>query len=236
MKTGDRASGTGRFDDGIGRRLMITGLAGLLVAPKSSSAQQTPAKIPRVGWIWPGGRAAGNPTEVAGFRQGLRELGYIEGQNIVVDYRFGEGNVDRAADLAAELVQLQPDVLVALGDVTVRTVRSATSTIPVVSMTGDPVGGSLVASLARPGGNITGVSMMQGLEGLTGKRVELLKDALPNATRIGLMFRPDNPTMVGSLAQAKVVASRLGFVIRPFPVQRGDELEARHQLRGPRGC
>src|SRR4029077_3021395 len=126
--------------------------------------------------------------------QGLKEFGYIEGQNIVVEYRFGEGRTDHLADLVTELVQLRPDVLVALGEFPIRAVMSVTTTIPVVSMTGDPVGAGFVASLARPGGNITGVSMMQGAEGLTGKRVELLKDALPAATRIGLMFYPDNPT------------------------------------------
>jgi putative ABC transport system substrate-binding protein len=87
------------------RRVIIAGLASLLAVPKWSSAQQAPAIIPRVGWIW-NGRSAGDPTEVAGFRQGLKELGYIEGQNIGVDYRFGEGNVDRAAELAAGLCQV----------------------------------------------------------------------------------------------------------------------------------
>jgi putative ABC transport system substrate-binding protein len=185
---------------------------------------QQPAKVWRVGWIW-AGRSAGNPTEAAGFRQGLKELGYIEGQNIVVEYRFGEGRTDRVADLVAELVQLRPDVLVALGDLTVRAVKSATTTIPVVSMTGDPVGAGLVASLARPGDNITGVSMMQGAEGLAGKRVELLKDALPAATRIALTFNRDNPANVKSLAQAEEVASRLGLVIRASPMRPGDEIE-----------
>jgi putative tryptophan/tyrosine transport system substrate-binding protein len=228
MKTGNRESITAapcRLGDGMKRRVVIAGLAALLAAPKRSSAQQAQAKVARVGWIW-SGRSAGDPAEVAGFRQGLKELGYIEGQNTVVDYRFGEGRTDRLADFVAELVQLRPDVLVALGEFPIRAVMSVTTTIPVVSMTGDPVGAGYVANLARPGGNITGVSMMQGLEGLTGKRVELLKDALPAATRIGLMFNPDNPTVVGSLGQAEEVASRLGLVIRPFPVRRGDELEA----------
>jgi ABC-type uncharacterized transport system substrate-binding protein len=174
-----------------------------------------PRRSPRVGWIW-NGRSTGNPSEVAGFRHGLRELGYIEGQNIVVDYRFGDGRDDRLADLAAELLQLRPDVLVALGELVVRAARTITTTTPIVSMTGDPVGTRLVASLARPGGNITGVSMMQGEEGLAGKRVDLLKDTLPAATRIGLMFYPNNPTMVGSLAQVEEVAKRRGFVIRQY--------------------
>ena len=204
----------------------MAGLAGLLVAPKSLFAQQASAKIPRVGWIWIGGRAEGNSAEPAGFRQGLKELGYIEGQNITVEYRFGEGRRDRLADLVNELVQLRPDVLVALGDFTVRAVQAATTTIPIVSMTGDPVGGGLVESLARPGGNITGVSMMHGQEGLAGKRVELLKDALPAATRIGLVFYPGNPATARSLAQAEEVADRLGLVMRPFPVRDVDEFAA----------
>ena len=203
------------------RRRVIAGVAALLFAPRKFVAQQASAKIPRVGWIWLG-RSARNPIEVAGFRQGLKEFGYIEGRNIVVEYRFGEGRRDRIADLVSELVERQLDVLVAIGDLTVRAVKNATTTIPIVGLAGDPVWLGLVASLARPGGNVTGVSMMQGLEGLTGKRVELLKDALPAATRIGLLFVPDNPTAVRSLAQAQEVAGRLGFVIRPFPV-RSDE-------------
>jgi putative ABC transport system substrate-binding protein len=194
------------------------------VWPLATGAQQ-PAEVPRVGWIWLG-RSAGNPPEVAGFRQGLKELGYIEGQNVIVDYRFGENRDDRMADLVAELVQLRPDVLVALGDFPARAIKSVTGTIPVVLMTGDPVGAGFVASLARPGGNITGVSMMQGADGLAGKRVELLKDAVPAATRIGFMFFRDSPSTVGSLAQAEEVASRLGLVFRAFSVRPGDEIEA----------
>ena len=227
MKTGDRESGTAApqpFGDGMRRRAVIAGLTSLLAAPKQSSAQQAPARIPRVGWVW-AGRSAGNPTEAEGFRQGLKELGYIEGENVIVDYRFGEGRTAPVADLVAELVALRPDVLVALGDLTVGKVKGVTATIPVVSMTGDPVGAGLVASLARPGGNITGVSMMKGAEGLTGKRVELLKDAVPAAKRIALIY-PDNPTSVRSLAQAKQVASQLSLDIRPFPVGPGDEIEA----------
>src|SRR5215470_2575843 len=101
------------------RRSVLALLASTVAAWSLATGAQQPAKIPRVGWVW-SGRSAGNPTEVAGFRQGLRELGYIDGQNIVVDYRFGEGNVDRLADLAAELVQLRPDALIALGDLAIR--------------------------------------------------------------------------------------------------------------------
>src|SRR6516165_10612655 len=140
MKTGDRESGTAatRLADGLTRRGVIAGLTSLLAARQRSSAQQTPAKLPRVGWIW-AGRSAGNPTEVAGFRQGLKDLGYIEARNIVVDYRFAEDRRDRVPDLVAELLELQPDVVVALGDLTVAAVRSATRTIPIVGLAGDPV-------------------------------------------------------------------------------------------------
>src|SRR5216684_2429610 len=118
MKTGNRG-GRRRRRDLLGlcaAALLASGAAGAW--PLAAPAQQ-PAKVPRVGWIW-AGRSAGNPTEVAGFRQGLKELGYIEGQNVVVEYRFGEDRHDRVADLAAELVQLHPDVLVAIGDFKIR--------------------------------------------------------------------------------------------------------------------
>jgi putative ABC transport system substrate-binding protein len=206
------------------RRDLLELCAGAFLAtsawPVAARAQQ-PAKLWRVGWIW-SGRSAGNPPEAAGFRQGMKELGYIEGRNIIVDYRFGEGQIERIPDLVAELLQLRPDVMVALGD---RVARNVNTTIPVVVMSSDPIGTGLVTSLARPGGNVTGVSMMQGLEGLTGKRIQLLKDAVPAATRIGFMFNPDAATAVTDLGQAKEVASRLGVVLRPSPVRRSDEIE-----------
>jgi putative ABC transport system substrate-binding protein len=149
MKTGNRGGQCRRRDlfELCAAAFLASGAAAAW--PFAAGAQQ-PVKVPRVGWIWTG-RSAGNPTEAAGFRQGLKELGYIEGQNIIVDYRFGEDRTDRLADLAAELVQLRPDVLVALGDLSVRAVKSVTTAIPIVLMTGDPVGAGLVASFARPG-------------------------------------------------------------------------------------
>jgi putative tryptophan/tyrosine transport system substrate-binding protein len=108
------------------------------------------------------GDSTGIPEE--GFRQGVKEYGYINGQNVIVDYRFGEGHYDRLAGLAAELTQLQPDVLVAIGTAVTTVIKDATDKTPVVALLGDSVGEGFVASLARPGGNITGVSMMQGAE------------------------------------------------------------------------
>jgi putative ABC transport system substrate-binding protein len=132
----------------------------------------------------------------------------------------------RVPQLLQEMKADKVDALVVFGFPLALAAKTAGIPTVVAFGAGDPVATGLVQSLARPGGNITGVSMMQGLEGLTGKRVELLKDAVPAAMRIGLMFQRDNPTIVGSLAQAEEVASRLGLVIRPFPVRRGEELEA----------
>jgi putative tryptophan/tyrosine transport system substrate-binding protein len=205
------------------RREFIAVLGGAAVAGLRVTAAQEPAKVWRVGWIWTG-PSTGNPDEVAGFRQGLKDFGYVEGQNIVVEYRFAEGRPDRVAGLIAELVRLQPDVLVVVGTQVVIALKRATTGIPVVSMSGDPVGAGLVPSLARPGGNITGVSMMQGIGGLTAKRVELLKDALPGATRIGMIFNPDVVSAVTGLAQAEQAATQLGLTLRPSPVRYGDEI------------
>ena len=200
----------------------MAGLAGLLVAPKSLFAQQASAKIPRVGWIWIGGRAEGNSAEPAGFRQGLKELGYIEGQNITVEYRFGEGRRDRLADLVNELVQLRPDVLVALGDVTVRTVQAATTTIPVVSMTGDPVGVGLVASLARPGGNITGLSNQAA--DLAAKRLELLREVVPGLRRVAIMANVDYPAVVLEMREVEAAVGTLGLDSVAIEIRRGEDI------------
>ena len=198
-------------------------VAALLVILKSSRAQQPP-KLPRIAWIW-NGRSAGPPEEMTGFRQGLTELGYHDGQNVIVDYRFTEGQPDRIAGLAAELIQSRPDVLVVLGLLTMDAIKDATGNIPIVLLTGDPVGAGYVASLARPGGHITGVSLMQGAGGLTGKRIELLNDALPAATRIGLLFNPDYSIAGASVEQAQQVASRRGLRVVPAPVRQVKDVD-----------
>ncbi|SEE89166.1 putative ABC transport system substrate-binding protein [Rhizobiales bacterium GAS191] len=205
------------------RRGFITLVGGTAAAwPLLARAQQT--KVWRVGWIWIG-RSAGISPELAGFRQGLKDFGYVEGQNIIVEYRYAEGRRDRIADLVAELVQMRPDVLVGLGNPVITGLKNATTAIPIVFMTGDPVAAGYVASLARPGGNMTGVSMMQGIAGLTAKRIELLKDVLPAATRLGVMFNPDSPTAAGDLVQAEQAANTLNLFVRSFPARRGEEIE-----------
>ena len=127
-----------------------------LAAPHQTQAQNTP----RVGWIWPGAAAA-NPTVVAGFKQGLRELGYVEGRNIVVEYRFGENNAELLPGLAAELARLNVSVVAAFGGIAVRAVQRAAPHTPIVFLSGDPIGDALVTNLRRPEGNITGVSILR---------------------------------------------------------------------------
>ncbi len=208
------------------RQFATLGAAGaaLLADPKSGRAQK-PQRLPRIGWLWPG-PSTGTPQEVAGFRQGLKEFGHIDRQNVIVDYRFGEGHYDRLGDLAAELLLVHPDVLVVIGQLPMDAIKDAAGDTPIVLLTGDPVRAGYVASLSRPGGNVTGVSMMQGAEGLTGKRIELLKDALPAATRIGMMFNPAIPDAVASFGQAQQVANRRGLTLVQAAVQQVIEIDA----------
>jgi ABC-type uncharacterized transport system substrate-binding protein len=205
------------------RQFATLGVAGAALVGTGSRAQR-PSNLPRIGWLWQG-RSTGNPHEVTGFRQGLKDFGYVEGQNVVVDYRFAEGRSDRIVGLAADVMQLRPDVLAVVGSVVMRVIRDTIGNTPVVLLSSDPVGAGFVASLARPGGHITGVSMMQGIGGLTGKRIELLKDAMPNAVRIGVLFNPDFPVAVASVAQAQEVASRRGLIFLQAPVRQFDEID-----------
>ena len=149
----------------------------------------------------------------------------MEGKNIIVEYRFAGGRTDRITDLVAELMQIGPDVLVGLGNPVITALKNATTTIPIVFMTGDPIAAGYVTSIARPSGNMTGVSMMQGIAGLTAKRIELLKEIVPSATRLGVMFNPDSPTAVGDLTQVEQAAKGLNLVVRSFPARRGEDIE-----------
>jgi ABC-type uncharacterized transport system substrate-binding protein len=160
---------------------------GVLVAPLAPEAQQA-TKVYRVGWLTPGSRLGPNAT-LEPFRQGLHALGYHEGQNLVIEYRYAEGRDERLAALATELVQLKVDVIVAAGIAGIRAAQHATHTIPIV-MTGvtDPVVQGFITSLARPEGNITGLGSLN--EQLFGKRLEILKEIVPQSTRIAVLTNP----------------------------------------------
>jgi putative ABC transport system substrate-binding protein len=151
----------------------------MLLAPCFPAHAQQPAKVSRIGYL---GSVSVELARIEAFRQGLRELGYIEAKNIVIEMRSAEGKPDRLAALAAELVRLKVDVLISTGSPATRAAKEATSTIPIVmTQDPDPVGNGFVASLARPGGNITGLSSL-GAD-LAGKRLELLKETLPKRSR-----------------------------------------------------
>ena len=162
-----------------------------------------------------------------GLRGALRELGYVEGQNIAIEYRYAEGKPDRFPDLAAELVRLKVDIIVAAGgSVTVQAAKNATKTIPIVMMGGglDPIKAGLVESLARPGGNVTGLTLLSGELG--GKRLELLKEAVPKLARVAVLYDPANPPTVREVKEVLPVAARaLGLTIRSWEVRAADEFE-----------
>jgi ABC-type uncharacterized transport system substrate-binding protein len=163
-------------------------------APLPSSAQSVAGKVPRVGLLGVTS-AAGYARQVEAMRVGFRDLGYVEGQNIVIEYRWAEGQYDRLPALAAELIRLQPDVIITSGPGT-RVLKDATTTIPIVmAVGGDAVAEGLVSTLARPGGNITG-STFFGPE-LSAKRLEILKEAVPRLTRVAVLLNPNRNNGVG---------------------------------------
>ena len=188
--------------------LIVTLALGILSAPLPADAQQA-GKVYRIGFL--GGASpsvAARPLEA--FRQGLRDLGYVEGKNIVIEYRYAEGKFERLPDLAAELVRLKVDLIVAAATPPALAAQEATTSIPIVIVgVADPVGSGLVSSLARPGGNITGLSWFAGLE-IGGKRLELLKEAVPTATRAAVLWNPTNPGDVLTFRQLPGMAQALG--------------------------
>jgi putative ABC transport system substrate-binding protein len=205
------------------RRDLIAVLGGAaMLTPLVAAAQQS-KKLPFVGWLW-FGRPGDTAAEVKGFKEGLRELGYVEGANIRVEYRFSSGDHDRLPALAAELVALKVDVIIAIGGTTTRAVQAATKSIPIVMLAGDPLGAGMVQSLGHPGGNTTGVSM-QWAEGLAGKWVELLHDAMPGAAHIGMLWDARNSTSRVGIQYAERAAKDFGLTTYPAPVQRADDFD-----------
>ena len=184
-----------------------------------ASAQQT-KKIPRIGVLSPG--SSGPSTLLDAFRQGLRELGYVEGQNATIEYRFAEAKPQRLPDLAAELVRLKVDVIFTINAPAARAAKNVTKTIPIVfTWVADPI--ELVASLARPGGNITGLTTLA--QDLSGKRLELLKEALPGVSRVGVLWNSANSTATRVFKEMEEAGPRLGVRIHPMGVRDLDELQ-----------
>jgi putative tryptophan/tyrosine transport system substrate-binding protein len=187
---------------------------------------QQPKKVPRIGYLLAGDPAS-ESTRFEAIRLALRERGYMEGQNIAIEYRYAEGKPGRNQELAAELVRLKVDIIVvAGGDPPIRAAKNATKTIPII-MVGvglDPVVAGLVESLARPGGNVTGITNL-GPE-LGGKRLELLKEAVPKVSRVAVLYSPTSPSGVLEVKEVLPVAARgLGLTLQPWEVRSGDGFE-----------
>ena len=202
------------------RKLIVALGAGALSAPLASFAQQ--AKVFRIGWL-SNGTPANSPFFEA-FRGGMRDLGYIEGRNLVIEARFAEGSSERLDQFALELVQLKPHVIVTqAGPVTWPVVR-AKPTMPLVfGFSGDPVEAKLVDSYARPGGNFTGVTFMSNE--LVGKRMEMLKEAIPSLKRVAIIANPHHPGEQGELHASQVAAKTLGLALDYHQVRTDAELE-----------
>ncbi len=219
-----------RIDPVMERRRFIEVIAGaLLAAPLAAAAQEYKAgKVPRIGWLLSGSLESLEIRAVLGaFWQGARERGYVEGQNIVIEYRAAEGRIDHFPALATDLVRLKVDLIVAGSMPAARAARQATTTIPIVAPTmGDPVGDGFVTSLARPGGNITGLTFL-GPE-LVPKRLELLKEALPKVSRVAGLWHPGNlseRTTKDMLSQTETAARALGVQLQLVGVRSPDELD-----------
>jgi putative ABC transport system substrate-binding protein len=187
----------------VTKKFLIWLLAAILLTTVSLDAQQ-PTKIPRIGYLSPNSPST-NPARTEAFRQGLRELGYVEGKNVFIEYRYAEGKLDRLPGLAAELVRLKVDVIVTSSPSPTRAAKEATVTIPIVfAQDGDPVASGFVASLARPGGNMTGLSTLA--PELSGKRLELLKEVVPKLSRVAVFGTSTTPSTAPTLKETELAA------------------------------
>jgi len=206
------------------RRTFLAGTGAVLLAsPRASEAQQA-GKVPRIGYLR-STSPSDRPPLLDAFRQGLRELGWVEGRNIVIDYRYAEGRFDRLPDLAAELVRLKVDIIVASPTPAAAAAKNATQTIPIVMIAvTDPVGLGLIASLARPGGNVTGLSYSVGPE-IIGKQLELLKETVPKVRRVAILSNPANPSQPLSIRELKVAARSLGVQLQLLEAQGPNEFD-----------
>jgi putative ABC transport system substrate-binding protein len=195
----------------------------LLALGVIAEAQQ-PKKVHRIGLL-----AAGESSAVAGrinaFRQGLRERGYEEGKNIIIEYRYGEGKLDRTRALAAELIRLKLDLIVTAGPTDTRMAKQATTTVPIVmAQDSDPVGSGLIASLARPGGNITGLASLA--PELSGKQLELLKEIVPKLSRVAILGNSMNPGNAQALKETELAAKAFKVQLQYLDIQSPDDIES----------
>jgi putative ABC transport system substrate-binding protein len=208
----------------MNRRNFVFALGAILLTRSIPSQAQQPARILRIG-ILVTGSASFFSARVEALRQRLRELGYVEGKNILIEYRYAEGKLERLPDLAAELVHLKVDVIVTSGAPAILAAKKSSATIPIVfAGIGDPVGTGLVSSLARPGRNITGLSIMT--PDLDGKRLELLKEAFPKIARVAFLWGSGGTTGNLPLTEMEAAAKALGLKLLSLPVRGLDDFDS----------
>ena len=209
----------------MGFRALVIAFVGL-----AGGAGAQPEKIPRIGFLV-GGSASAAAARTDAFRQGLRELSYVEGKNIVIEWRYGEGKLDRLPALAAELARSKVDIIVTTGGTPTRAAKEATSTIPIVmAQDSDPVGSGYVAGLASPGGNITGLSSLA--PELGGKRLELLKEIIPKLSRVAVFGTSTNPGYAQSIREAELAAGAFGVRLQYLDVLASNDVEAAFRAAG----
>jgi ABC-type uncharacterized transport system substrate-binding protein len=219
MRTGNRQQTIGN-----GKSLKLYALCMMLFALCSSAEAQQPKKVPRIGYLTVASLASETSIGEA-FQRGLRELAYVEGQNIAIERRSADGVYNRLPELAAELIRIKVDLILSGGTSATRVAQKATSTIPIVmgDSTDDPVTAGFVVSLARPGKNITGLTSIS--TELSGKRLELLKEVLPKAIHTAVLLNPNNPRHLSRLKEIEVAAQAIGITIQPLAVRSSKEFE-----------
>jgi len=224
--SGQKSAVTKREKKFVSRKIVCLALCAVLFALCESAQAQQPTKVTRIGYL-SSFDAASESRRAEAIRLRLRELGYIEGQNIAIEYRYSEGEVDRLPELAAELVRLKVDVVVAAGGVSlIRAAKNATKTIPIVMMGigGDPIEAGLVESLARPGGNVTGITNLT--RELGGKRLELLKEAVPKVASVAVLYESNIPGNLRELKEVLPVAARaLALTVRSWGGRNADDFD-----------
>jgi putative ABC transport system substrate-binding protein len=202
------------------RREFITLFGGAVAYPLAARAQQ-PGKLPTIGMLSTGTALIWSPW-IAAFVGRLRELGWTDGRTVAIEYRYGEGRRERFAEIAAEFVRLKVDVIITAGSA-VSAVKQATSSIPIIfAVANDPVGGGLVASLSRPGGNVTGLSVQA--TDLAGKRLELLREVVPGFRRLAILANAGYPDAVLEMAEVEAVARGLGFYVIRLEIRRAEDI------------
>jgi putative ABC transport system substrate-binding protein len=220
-------AGKPRREKHMNQKFVGLALSAVLFALCASAEAQEPTKVPRIGYL-SGSPPSSIKARTEAFRQGLRDLGYVEDKNIVIEWRSGEGKRDRFPAVAADLVHLKVDLIVTAGPLVTRAAKQATSTIPIVmAQDPDPVGNGFVASLARPGGNITGLSSLA--PGLTGKQLELLKEIVPKLSRVAVFETSTRPGNAQTLREVELAAGAFGVKLQYLDVLSPKDIETAFQ-------